>query len=155
LAVFLLVVGEGLVVLSFCVRNERREQALPYDLGVSRERGAMQTVDMVRTCPHLISHQYTWRFFVGCGRGFGGFIFLCAGRTAVGKPPPYTFDRLILWSDGRPPKTLSLFNAGKAVALIPHGQFAARPFLCKLPACFGGKFALLLLFGLHFGFALW
>ena len=27
LAVFLLVVGEGLVVLSFCVRDERREQA--------------------------------------------------------------------------------------------------------------------------------
>ena len=34
----MLVVGEGLVVLSFCVRDERREQALPYDLGVYCER---------------------------------------------------------------------------------------------------------------------
>ena len=55
----------------------------------------------VGACPHLIGHRYAWHFFVGCGREFGGFIFLC---------------------EGRPPKTLSLFNASKAVALVDAGN---------------------------------
>jgi len=58
------------------------------------------------------------------------YLFAC-GTNGGSKPPPYTIYRLILWSDGRPPKTLSLFNAGKAVALIPRGQFAARPAIAQ------------------------
>ena len=48
----------------------------------------------VGACPHLIRHQYAWRFFVGCGRGFGGFIFLCEGRTAGASPRPTLFTGL-------------------------------------------------------------
>ncbi len=74
------------MVSSFVVKNEWREQAPALHLGIFRERGAAQTMGRVGACPHLISHQYTWRFFVGCGRGFGGFIFLCAGRMTGASP---------------------------------------------------------------------
>ncbi|WP_296566097.1 hypothetical protein [Ruminococcus sp.] len=38
------------------------------------------------------------------------FIAGMCGSNGGSKPPPYTIDRLILWSYDRPPKTLSLFG---------------------------------------------
>ena len=72
--------GFGGFIFLYAGRTAGASPAL--HLGVFREMGAAQTAGRVGACPHLISHQYTWRFFVGCGRRFGGFIFLCAGRTA-------------------------------------------------------------------------
>ena len=40
------------------------------------------------------------------------YLFVC-GTNGGSKPPPYTIDRLILWSDGRPPKTLRCLTPAK------------------------------------------
>ena len=84
--------GEGLVVLSFCVRDERREQAPPYDLDFSRERGAVQKIGMVGTCPHLISHQYTWRFLLVVGEGLVILSF-CVRDERREQAPALRFER--------------------------------------------------------------
>ena len=121
---FLLVVGEGLVVLSFCVRDERREQAPPYDLGVFRERGAVQTMGRVGACPHLIRHQYAWRFFCWLwARVWWFYLFVC-GTTGGSKPRP-AFRRL--------PHEVAAQTMGRVGAcphLIRH-QYAWR-FFCWL-----------------------
>ena len=57
------------------------------------------------------------RFIAGvCGSNGG------SNADTVANAPPYTIDRLILWSYDRPPKTLSLFGwMSRAIRLAPKG----------------------------------
>ena len=84
----------------------------------------MQTMGRVGTCPHLIRHQYAWRFFCWLWARVWWFYLFACGTNGGSKPPPYTIYRLILWSDGRPPKMLSLFNAGNS--FFAHGFCGLR-----------------------------
>ena len=74
------------------------------------------------------------RFIAGvCGSNGG------SNADTVANAPPYTIDRLILWSYDRPPKTLSLFGWMSRAIRRPHMVSAARKifarsFLCELPA---------------------
>ena len=63
-------------------------------------------------------------FLVGLRARVWWFYLFACETNGGSKPPPYTIDRLILWSDGRPPKTLSLFNAGNS--FFAHGFCGLR-----------------------------
>ncbi len=71
-------------------------------------------------------------------QGFAVLIAGLCGSNGGSKPPPYTIDRLILWSDDRPPKTLRC-SARKRAIRCTHmvsawREFDTRSVLCELPA---------------------
>ena len=87
------------------------------------------------------------------------FIAGVCGSNGGSKPPPYTIDRLILWSYDRPPRGFAVLSLGTAprppktlrCSARCRGQFVARTWFlrvenfehalfyanCPLLACFG------------------